>query len=537
MRVPALFVLLTAAFPVKGQAPTSASVSGIVINAVTGVPLHRASVGIHPADDAQLWASAPTDSSGRFTILDLPPGKYRLHVDRNGFYHMDYGSAGPDQWGTILELASGQHLDQLVIKLPPLGVIAGTVTDPEGQLLPDATLQALHRTYLHGKPAFRAVAWAETDDRGQFRIGNLRAGRYMVVARKAEAVFRPSSNSDPASRPEEVNYADTYYPGASAADYASLLTVGPGQVVRDIQIQLQYLRPARLHGHVKAPFEVPDKFNFPLQLSDGVNGQPRSMTWGFGASNDGAFDFSGIRPGRYELSCLVTVQDRVYSARQIVDISGNDVEITVPLEPAGDLLGALVLEGNITTPVQAHRVFLVSGEGSGDQPLRATVQPDGKFTIRNVPPGIWDIGVEPIPQGGYIKAMNLGTRDVLRLDMTITPGTSQQLEIVVSGNGAAVSGKVEGSPTASVLLAPEGKDKDVLSFYRVAVLDDTGHFKITGITPGAYKLYAFDKLAPDAWQDPEFLGPFESAGTAIELREGSKIEQDLRIIGSGGTAN
>src|SRR5262245_21981638 len=84
--------------------PTDASVAGVVLNELTGSPLHRAQVGIHPANSTSIWALAPSGANGRFTIDGLPPGRYRLHADRSGFYSMDYGSAGPDQWGTVLVL-------------------------------------------------------------------------------------------------------------------------------------------------------------------------------------------------------------------------------------------------------------------------------------------------------------------------------------------------------------------------------------------------------------------------------------------------
>ncbi|MGD0578291.1 MAG: hypothetical protein ABSC08_05120, partial [Bryobacteraceae bacterium] len=164
----------------------------------------------------------------------------------------------------------------------------------------------------------------------------------------------------------------------------------------------------------------------------------------------------------------------------------------------------------------------------------AQVQPDGSFVLANVPPGLWDIGVEPLPKGGYLKSMTLGDEDVLRKDMLITSAPAARLEIVVSAAGAELSGQVEGGRATTVLLAPQGDNAAVLSFYGVTGVDNKGTYHFRGMTPGIYKLFAFDDMEQGAWMDPNFLTPFVDQGTVVELKEGPNTNANLHVIRNAG---
>jgi hypothetical protein len=168
-------------------------------------------------------------------------------------------------------------------------------------------------------------------------------------------------------------------------------------------------------------------------------------------------------------------------------------------------------------------------------PAQAHVKADGSFVIPGVVPGVWDIGVQPVPEGGYVKSMRLGEKDVLTEDMVIRPDTTEPLHIVVSTRGGILEGDVktdsgkEAGP-ANVLAAPDGKYSHVLSFYSVGNADEKGHFKLKGLTPGRYKLYAFEALEYCAWCDPDFLKPFASQGEPVQVTEGVNPSKEVRLI-------
>jgi hypothetical protein len=120
--------------------------------------------------------------------------------------------------------------------------------------------------------------------------------------------------------------------------------------------------------------------------------------------------------------------------------------------------------------------------------------------------------------------------------MAITPATHDPLRVVVSTRGAVVSGKVKvpqdvpRSARAAVLLAPDGKFENVWSFYTMAPADDSGRFEFKGVTPGRYRLYAFEQLEFGEWDDPGFLKPFEPLSEPFDVREGAHTERDIQLI-------
>ena len=51
-----------------------------------------------------------------------------------------------------------------------------------------------------------------------------------------------------------------------------------------------------------------------------------------------------------------------------------------------------------------------------------------------------------------------------------------------------------------------------------------------GLTPGDYKLFAFDVVEDRAWEDPDFIRNYEDRGKTIHVDEGSDDEIPLAVI-------
>jgi hypothetical protein len=181
-------------------------------------------------------------------------------------------------------------------------------------------------------------------------------------------------------------------------------------------------------------------------------------------------------------------------------------------------------------------VSLVSGDDIpwNGPPLRATVNPDGTYKIPNVPAGIWDIDAGPVPRGGYMKSMRLGDQDVLTDEMRISSSTAAPLNIVIATDGATLEGQVTsaaGDPVqAPVVLMPAGRFQDVVSFRRYVFSNEKGRYRILGLMPGAYKLYALEDFDVQSDEVTESLKPLEKSAMAVELKEGQKASQDLKLI-------
>lgn len=70
---------------------------------------------------------------------------------------------------------------------------------------------------------------------------------------------------------------------------------------------------------------------------------------------------------------------------------------------------------------------------------------------------------------------------------------------------------------------------------RSVTTDRSGASTIRGIPPGDYGLLAWEDVEPDAWQDPEFLGPFENAMEKVTIAADVRLNQKLLalLVGTG----
>jgi hypothetical protein len=105
---------------------------------------------------------------------------------------------------------------------------------------------------------------------------------------------------------------------------------------------------------------------------------------------------------------------------------------------------------------------------------------------------------------------------------------------VVSPNGGRIDGSVSGDENkpasgATVVLIPEA-DNARNDLYKTAQTDQYGRFSLRGITPGTYKLFAWDDVEPGAWQDPAFLDNYKDKGKKVTIEEKSRESADLTLL-------
>ena len=114
-------------------------------------------------------------------------------------------------------MAVGERRNGVVLKLPPMSVIAGRVLDESGEPVMDLKVIALRPRYENGRRQWSEFSSGITSDRGEFRIPRLPAGGYLVktVARNSALVSSTMRLTQPLPETPETIYAATYYPGAS----------------------------------------------------------------------------------------------------------------------------------------------------------------------------------------------------------------------------------------------------------------------------------------------------------------------------------
>ena len=272
-----------------------------------------------------------------------------------------------------------------------------------------------------------------------------------------------------------------------------------------------------------------------LQVFRDDGSSPRQFFGGGVNPADGMFQVPGLAPGKYVV--MATLQgDKPLWAIHHFELEGDVDGLELTLASPVSLKGKVVTEGTGFAPMTQLTVELTApmSRGMGQSMLRATPAADGAFAFDQVPPGVWDINVRPIPKGAFIKSMRLGERDVLTEEMEIGTRTPGALQIVVNSRGGTVSGQVEGEGAKEtrtfVLLAPEAKFRHVMSLYRMTTATE-GAFEITGVTPGKYRLLAIEPvLTGFDFRNPDFLDRFTDEAVIVEVAEGETVKGAPKAI-------
>ena len=164
-----------------------------------------------------------------------------------------------------------------------------------------------------------------------------------------------------------------------------------------------------------------------------------------------------------------------------------------------------------------------------------------EFTIEGVKPGDYQFSFFSIGSGSrallqsYVKAMRMGSTDVLNGLLHVDGPPQSPLEIVIGTNGgtldgAVVSDREEAVANVNVAVVPDAPYRGRADLYKTGTTDASGHFHILGIAPGNYRVFSFDDVGGYAWQDPEFIRVYEGRGRPIHVAENSKQNLQLTLI-------
>jgi hypothetical protein len=520
---------------------TTASIAGTVVNKLTGAPVKNAHVlyiKVSPGGSQGAQAiSSDTDGTGHFAI-QIEAASYRVWVERTGYARQAYGSRTPEGSGSLLTLAAGQQIPDLEIRLTPLGAISGSIFDDDGDPLQGVGVQVLRFSYASGRQQLIPVSGTSSNDRGEYRAYGLPAGRYLLLATPRGApMSRPIETAALIPQAQEP-FAPLFYPGVLESAEASEVAVAEGADITGMDFRLPRIRAHTLRGRLLGAMEdLPDsQLQVVLAHSDGATASYINRALGTIDKASGRFEFHAVAPGAYWLIGTQTYHGRAWSARMQVEVTAA----AVPENLALALAPAFEIEGHVdvvqsTTSLAKINVRLIAAEGLAPGPPPASkVAADGSIHLTGVTPGIWDLVVDPLPEGLWIKSATYGQVDVVQGQHNIAPGPPGVLHIVLAGNGGQISGAVTagGEPGhATVVLAPAAEElRRAPSLYRASTTQDHGLFVFKNVRPGTYKLFAFEDVEPFAWLDADVMKPLESLGETISVAEGQQVQRQLVVI-------
>lgn len=526
-----------------GQSPPPAGlVEGSVLNKLTGAPVKHAHV-IYirlaaSAGETPSPISVDTDGSGHY-LLQLAPGSYRLWVERPGYARQVYGSRTPEGAGTTLAIAPGEQIRELDFKILPLGAISGRVLDEDGEPVQAAGIQVLRFSYSTGRRMLAPVAGSSSNDRGEYRVFDLPAGRYYLLAiLRGEPISHPIETAALVSEAQDP-IAPMYYPGVLDLESASQIALAPGSEVNGADFRLQRVRAVTLRGQLQSPIEDFARSQIQVILAHNEGGIASYVDRAPATVDkaSGRFELRGVAPGSYLLVASQLSGGHALAGRIAVEVTpaNSQENLVITLRSSFAVHGTVEVDGKPPASLPGFTIRLSSSEGLGLGPQpSARVAADGSFHLSGVSPGIWDYSLDTLPEGTWVQSATLGDRDGLHDELNMADGSRGALRLLLTSHGAQVSGTVmedDHPHRATVVLVPDSPDlRRSAHMYRVASAQEQGTFSFKGVPPGSYRLFAFEDAEPYAWLDADFLRPVESRGEPITLVEGDHVSRQILLI-------
>jgi protocatechuate 3,4-dioxygenase beta subunit len=536
--------LLAAAQQPAGTQPVKpedkCSIEGQAVNAITGEPVRKAHISLEKGDrQNRADYSATTDAGGRFTIQDIDPGDYSLSAERNGFARLQYGDRGPNRPTPPFTLRAGARVSDVGFRLVPNAVIAGRVLDDDGEPLESVQVGVTHFIFQGGKRQLRPGGGAMTDDLGEYRIFDLEPGKYYLSATYRRQTMMAMNDRGAPDTSEEEGYAPTYFPGTSDPAGAVAIEITAGEVLTGEDLTLRKTRTVRVRGRVT------NSMGEGLPLSVILMLMPRNTRLAdFSAplrtrparNRGGIFEFRGVPPGAYVLMARWSDDGKGYHVKQPIDVGNDSIDgVTVLLTPGLEVKGQIRIDGPAQQTTGRYHVIL---EAQGPFSMGRTGAPakeDGSFAIENVSADHYTVNVQGLGENFYVKSMSMGDVDAMETGLDFTNGAAGTVEILLSPNGGQVEGTVADSNQqpaagATVVLVPDTRHREQSMLFKTATADALGHFNIKGIAPGDYKLFAWQDVESGAYQDPEFLKPYETRGETVAIRESGHATAQLTVL-------
>ena len=525
--------------------------------------------------------SIATDSQGRFISDELESGSYRISVSAGGFVHQEYGQRYPDGPGLTLTLDPGKSIKGLTIRMTPASTISGLIRNDRGRPVVDVPVQLLKATYTAtGQRVTQVVGLARTDDRGLYRLYWVTPGHYYLNAgsepsasgpRGGVTVRAPVTTNDP-----DETYGLTFYPGVPDISAARQIEVGSeAQVSADLVVTPRSLY--KVSGRVIDTSTGKPAASAMLSLVY-RNLDGSSDTFARGSTYNAAtgdFEMRNVPSGNYDvqatimqlngLSPLATAAQAtavtytgstgavpvlpagyyISSAsgrgRAPITVTNADVhDVVVNVTPGLSIKGRLTVDGQPQpTDLGSLRLQIRPSAGGvlitdGPSSTPSTVAADGTFHIDGVNPGEYRFTIFPSPVNYYIKEVRFGGTEALNTPINIPAGATEMLEIVLSPRVAQVDGTVndeKGQPVQGVqaVLVPDAH-RDRFELFRAVTTGPDGRFTIRGVSPGDYKLYAWESIESFGYYDPELLKRDEAKGQRIKIQESDKTTVTVKMI-------
>jgi hypothetical protein len=523
-----------------GAAPAEHTIRGTVTT-TDGAGIPNASVVFREDDTDRAQYGTLTAGDGRFTLRDVPNGRYRLVVQKDGYLQWT-GQTKP-RWpgpNVVLDFNDDTQDREFHIQLTRASAISGRVLDENGGPVIGAQVRIYKASNFYGVRRFVPVAapgaYLQTNDLGEYRAYALAPGKYFVSASYSRRIVGPLKQVRVDEFTPADQYLPTFFPGVIDPGAATPIEIAPESDARGVDFTMKRDAVARIRGHLTGcGLRSTTDASITLRLRvDGIS-EPLLQIQGHILNATGDFEINSVPRGSYDVQAYVNSPNRSSTALIPIEVGAGDIGEMVVACPERIAIHGIVrvdAPGNLSG---SPRINLQSADipGAG---YGTVMKRDGTFALHDFLPGRYRVEIGSLPEGFFLKSAKLGTRDVLEDGIMIEGTVSDSLDLVLSDKAAALNGIVwddDQKPVtgALVVIVPAGGRLGREDLYVAASTADDGTFRMRRLTPGDYEVYAWHY--PDAfdnYRDPDFIRKYQAHATSLHLEPAAISNINLRLL-------
>ena len=487
------------------DSPITVAIQGVV-RRVSGEPIRGARIGVSTSRRTPPEVVI-TDEIGRYTLHFPLSTPYKLLISKPGYT------------STTIDNPSGLRADAaLDITLQPGAAVHGSVVDRFGDPMVNLSVSVVPTDVA--REGEEHVA--QTDERGNFRIGSLSDGAYNVQLSRAPIVFNRDTVT--ASIPQIESYQSTMAPTPFAIERH-----------RDVDVNLVFdAGPNRVElGAVAVASFDRDRARGAQPPRDTVTGRGILEGWVIDSSGriargaivdlqpvsdgtarrtsadaEGRYALTGLPDGRYVIWArrdgytAGRYDDSMRSGAQVVNIRGGErLAVTLTMS-RGSVISGVVVD-RFGDPVEGAAVELQQAHYSSGRALLGAPRPPtvrmtddlGHYTFADVEPGTYYVNARDeenqvfYPDRASVSQSSAITvedgRDSLNVALQFQPQPLGRVTgRVIDATGAA--------RRAQVVLVESARAGALVGERRTTQATN-GSFAFAGVAPGAYVLQAIDR--------------------------------------------